>query len=174
MKEIFRIFAEQNKAANTVIIHILDAQSQETREQDRGSYYKSLSGLLHHVLGAELFFAGLFKEALVHNPQASKAIAILTGITPPTEATPDQWKHCAASLAQADDAFISLINALCPDDFQVPVKMKLFGGNPDTVPLSFLLQNLVLHNTHHRGQISQILDELKIDNNYSGISPEVL
>jgi uncharacterized damage-inducible protein DinB len=33
-----------------------------------------------------------------------------------------------------------------------------------------MLHNLSAHGTHHRGQISQILDELKIDNDYSGLN----
>jgi uncharacterized damage-inducible protein DinB len=37
-----------------------------------------------------------------------------------------------------------------------------------------MLYNLTAHGTHHRGQISQILDELKIDNDYSGINVQFL
>jgi uncharacterized damage-inducible protein DinB len=33
-----------------------------------------------------------------------------------------------------------------------------------------MLLQLTAHNTHHRGQVSQILDELKIDNDYSAIN----
>jgi uncharacterized damage-inducible protein DinB len=38
------------------------------------------------------------------------------------------------------------------------------------VPAFFLLNNLVAHGTHHRGQVSQILDELKIENDYSDVN----
>jgi uncharacterized damage-inducible protein DinB len=37
-----------------------------------------------------------------------------------------------------------------------------------------MLQQIVVHGTHHRGQISQILDSLKIDNDYSGINVRFL
>ncbi|MDR2150572.1 MAG: DinB family protein [Spirochaetaceae bacterium] len=175
MKDLFLIFAEQNKAANHAVVHIFAAQPAERREEERGSYYKSLAGLLRHILGTEVFFAGLFKEALAHNPQAAQAIALISGITPPESSLkPEQWQELSAEVAQADDALISLVKALSPSDFQAPVAINWFGGNPATVPLSFLLQSLVLHNTHHRGQISQILDELKIDNDYSGINPAAL
>jgi uncharacterized damage-inducible protein DinB len=33
-----------------------------------------------------------------------------------------------------------------------------------------MFSQLIAHGTHHRGQISQVLDELGIDNNYSGIN----
>jgi len=54
-------------------------------------------------------------------------------------------------------------------DLKLPVKLDWYAGNPDSVPLSFLLSQLLVHNTHHRGQISQVLYELKIDNDFSGI-----
>ena len=175
MKELFRIFLEQNKDANQAVINILDKQPQEVLEEYRGSYYKSLGGLLRHILGAQVFFASLFKEALAQNAAASKSVALLTSIKVfNEELTKEQWKQCKASLAEADNALIALISELSENDFNAPVKINWFGGNPDSVPLSFLLQSLVLHNAHHRGQISQILDELKIDNDYSGISPAIL
>jgi uncharacterized damage-inducible protein DinB len=40
--------------------------------------------------------------------------------------------------------------------------------------LSFMISQLVVHGTHHRGQISQILDELKIDSDFSGINAAFL
>jgi uncharacterized damage-inducible protein DinB len=63
-----------------------------------------------------------------------------------------------------------MTEALSESDPGLPVKVDWFGGNPGSVPLSFMLSQLVVHNTHHRGQISQILDSLKIDNDSSGIS----
>jgi uncharacterized damage-inducible protein DinB len=54
------------------------------------------------------------------------------------------------------------------------VKLDWYKGKPATVPLSVMLQQLVTHNLHHRGQISQILDSLKIDNDYSGINIKFL
>jgi uncharacterized damage-inducible protein DinB len=54
---------------------------------------------------------------------------------------------------------------------KLPVKIDWFGGNPAEITVSFLLSQLVVHNIHHRGQISQILDSMKIDNDYGGIDP---
>jgi uncharacterized damage-inducible protein DinB len=67
-----------------------------------------------------------------------------------------------------------MAQVLTEQDFSRPIKLDWYGGNPESVPLSFMLSQLVLHNTHHRGQISQILDALKIDNDYSGIGIELL
>jgi uncharacterized damage-inducible protein DinB len=69
-----------------------------------------------------------------------------------------------------DGAYVNMAAALTEQDCRLPLKTEWYDGNPAEVPLSFMLSQLVVHNTHHRGQISQILDSLKIDNDYSGIN----
>jgi uncharacterized damage-inducible protein DinB len=166
------IFAKQNAEANGSIITILEQLSCEEREKERGSYYGSLSGLVRHLTGGICFFGGLFTRTLAGNAAASKALAGLAAIPKPPEGalTEAQWKEAAAALAAADRAYVALTEALKDEDLDAPVELNWYGGNPAAVPLSFMLQQLVAHNIHHRGQISQILDELKIDNDYSGIN----
>ncbi len=52
--------------------------------------------------------------------------------------------------------------------------VEWFGGKPATVPLHYLLSTAWTHGVHHRGQISQILDEMGVDNNFSGIDVGLL
>jgi uncharacterized damage-inducible protein DinB len=168
MKETFRMFAEYNREANRKVFALLDKLSGDEREKDRGSYYKSLSGLFMHVVGVNKFFMGLYKGALSGKPAALKIVedALAIGL-PEGKLSDAQWKEVSASFPKLDDALVNLTDALDEKDFSLPVKW--FTGDPATVPLSFMLHQLTAHNIHHRGQISQILDELKIDNNYSGI-----
>jgi uncharacterized damage-inducible protein DinB len=166
------IFAKHNAEANRNIITILEKLSGEEREKGRGSYYGSLSGLVRHILGGVCFFGGLFTKPLAHNTAASEALASLAAIpqAPDGALTEAQWKEVTAALDAADKAYVALVQALKDEDLDAPVELNWYGGNPAAVPLSFMLQQLVSHNIHHRGQISQILDELKIDNDYSGIN----
>jgi uncharacterized damage-inducible protein DinB len=168
MKETFKMFAEYNKATNQKVFALLDKLSSDEREKERGSYYKSLSGLFMHVAGVMKFFLGMYQGALSGKPAALKIIADALSVDLPDGKLSDaQWKGLPASIAKLDGALVDLISVLDEKDFSLPVKW--FTGNPATVPLSFMLHQLTAHNTHHRGQISQILDELKIDHNYSGI-----
>jgi uncharacterized damage-inducible protein DinB len=171
MKEFFVSFAKYNKEANRSVYAILDKLSNDEREADRGSYYKSLSALYVHVLGGSVFLLGMLKEALTGSP-ASLALAGLEGITVPKGAlSAAQWRDLAGAFEKADDAYIALVSSLRDEDFKAQVKLSWYGGNPASVPAAFMLQQLIAHGIHHRGQISQILDSLKIDNDYSGIAP---
>ncbi|MFP4430552.1 MAG: DinB family protein [Spirochaetota bacterium] len=42
-------------------------------------------------------------------------------------------------------------------------------GNPVSIPGEGALLHVLNHHTHHRGQISQILDAMGIENDYSGL-----
>lgn len=170
MKDIFLMDAKYNGEADKTVFALLDKLSNEDREKERGSYYGSLSGLVRHILGGTSFFLGMFKAALPGNAAALKALAPLEGLSAPEgRLTEAQWKSLGAAFETADDAMVNFIAALSEEDFKAPVKINWYGGNPGAVPLYFMLRQLTAHGTHHRGQVSQILDELKIDNDYSGI-----
>jgi uncharacterized damage-inducible protein DinB len=149
--------------------------SNKEREMNRSSFYGSLSGLLRHIVGGTKFFLGMYKAALAEGA-AFKALSAVDGasFTAEGELTEIQWKELGAALETVDAAYVNMAEALTEADMSRPVKIDWYGGNPASVPLSFMLSQLVVHNTHHRGQISQILDSLKIDNDYSGIGAEFL
>ncbi|GHV75326.1 hypothetical protein AGMMS49942_01470 [Spirochaetia bacterium] len=175
MKELFVINAQYNHEADKVILSILNKLSNDEREQDRGSYYKSLSGLTAHILGGTVFLLGMFKDAVAHNDAALKALAALKTVTVPEgKLSEAQWKQLVADIETADTAYINFAKALTDADLMAPVKLPWYNGNPDSVPVFFLLTQVLTHGTHHRGQVSHILDALKIDNDYSGVNVSFL
>ncbi|MDR2210890.1 MAG: damage-inducible protein DinB [Spirochaetaceae bacterium] len=168
MNEVL-MYARYNEAGNRTIYGILSTLSCAEREKDRGSYYGSLSGLFRHVMGGSRFFLGMYRQVL--KGRAAEALAVLDDLSiPEGNLTEEQWKDLEEPLKTLDGAYINMAEALTAQDCTVPVKTNWYGGNPAEVPLSFMLSQLLVHNTHHRGQISQILDSLKIDNDYSGIN----
>jgi uncharacterized damage-inducible protein DinB len=173
MKNDFLILAKYNQEADKTIYAVLDGMSNEDREKDRGSYYGSLLGLFRHVIGGTFFFLGMFQAALPDKGAVQKALAPLEGLNLPKGGLAEvQWKDLGALLETVDQGLVDFSAALEDGDLEAPVKW--FGGDPATVPLRFMLHNLSAHSAHHRGQISQILDELKIDNDYSGIKVRFL
>ncbi|MDR0400751.1 MAG: DinB family protein [Treponema sp.] len=166
----YTAFAKYNQEADAKILALLDKLSNDDREKDRGSFYKSLSGLARHIGGGTLFFADLFRTALGSAP-AAKFLAPLEKPSYSEEPLDEaQWKKTVENIKAADQALVEFTEALTEADMAAPVKLNWYGGNPESVPLSFMLLQLAAHNTHHRGQVSQILDELKIENDYSAIN----
>jgi len=175
MKEVFLAFAKYNEEANKAIAGILEKLPNEEREKNRKSYYGSLSGLFNHNVGATCYFLSLFKGAVSDNAEAMKALKHLAKIEElKGKLTEDQWKKLVSFGKIADKALLDFVAALKDGEFEAQVKLEWYKGKPPSVPLRFMLQQLTVHNTHHRGQISQILDSLKIDNDYSGINVKFL
>jgi uncharacterized damage-inducible protein DinB len=167
MATVFTTFAKYNQEANKKILDILHKLSNDDREKERGSYYHSLSGLVRHIGGGSLFFAGLLRGALGSAPAAAPLATLEKLSLPEGPLSEAQWNKAAADLETADQALVDFAGALTEANLAAPVKLDWYGGNPADVPLSFMIYQLIAHNTHHRGQVSQILDELKIDNDYS-------
>ena len=175
MKEIFLSFAKYNEEANKAVAGILTKLSNDDREKDRKSYYKSLSELFRHNVGATAYFLFLFRQAVPDNAAAQKALAPLSKMEElKGKLTEAQWKKAVSLSKIADKALVDFISALGDKDFEAPVKIEWYKGKPPSVPLRFMIQQHVTHNAHHRGQISQILDSLKIDNDFSGINVRFL
>ena len=175
MKEIFLTFAKANEEADKVIAGILGKLSNEDREKNRKSFYGSLSGLYNHIGGGTMFFLGLFKDAVSGNAEALKALAPLAKIEElKGKLSEAQWKKLVSNMKIIHKASVDFVNALSDKDFEAQVKIDWYKGKPASVPLWFMFEQLVSHSTHHRGQISQILDTLKIDNDFSGINVKFL
>jgi uncharacterized damage-inducible protein DinB len=170
------MYAKYNQAANKVILDLLNNLSNNDREKDRGSFYGSLSGLYRHILGSVRFFLEMYKTALGGNAAALKAISAVETLPqfPEGSLSEAQWSELQSAETVIDTAYIAMAQALNESDLKLPIKTAWYGGNPASVPLSFMLSQLVVHNTHHRGQISQILDSLVIANDYSGIDVSFL
>jgi uncharacterized damage-inducible protein DinB len=171
LKEIYVQFAKYKQEADKTVFALLDKLGNDGREAERGSYYGSLSAVLRHCAGGTCFFAGLFVEATANNAAAQKALSPLVGMQkfPEGSLTPDQWAAFGKTLEVIDRALVDFAAALSDADLSLPVKVPFWGGKPESAPLSFMMSNLIMHGTHHRGQVSQILDELKIDNDYAGM-----
>ena len=175
MKKVFLAFAKYNEETNKTIAGILGKLSNDDREKDRKSYYKSLSGLYNHIVGCTVYFLSLFKDSVSGNAEALKALEPLAKFEElKGKLTEVQWKKLLSSAKMVDKAFVEFVSALKDKDFEAPVKLDWYKGKPATVPLYFMLQQHITHNTHHRGQISQILDSLKIEHDFSGINVKFL
>ncbi|MDR1147406.1 MAG: damage-inducible protein DinB [Spirochaetaceae bacterium] len=170
------MYAKYNQAGNKTVYDLLDKMSNDDREKDRGSFCGSLSGLFRHIISGTRFFLGIYKAALSGNTAAAKAISAVETIpkVPEGALSGAQWKELGSIMAAVDAVYVSMAEALKESDLNLPVKVEWYGENHPSVPLSFMLSQLLVHNTHHRGQISQILDTLKIDNDYSGIDVSFL
>jgi uncharacterized damage-inducible protein DinB len=161
------MYAQYNQAANKTVYTTLCNLSNEERELNRDSYYGSLSGLFRHIVAGTQYFLNLFVVTLKHKD------GILNNIGEPLPKedvlSNEQWVELGKTMDIVDAAYAKMAESLTDADLKLPVSINWYGGKPGEVPLYFMLGQLLAHNTHHRGQISHILDTLKIEHDFSGI-----
>jgi len=170
------MYAKHNKAVNRIVYELLNKMSNDDREKDRGSYYGSLSGLFRHIIGGAGYYLEIYRKPIGNNADVEKKISSLENLPkiPVGPLSEAQWKELESVMTTIDDICISVAETMKEYDINLPVKVDWYGGNPDSVPLYFMLSQLLVHNIHHRGQISQILDSLKIENDFSRIDVSFL
>jgi uncharacterized damage-inducible protein DinB len=174
MKKLMVMYAQYMEKTNAVILGLGAALTEAERERDRGSYYKSLSGLVRHILNASVYFHGLFAAALGPDSKTAKALKAVKVTIPEKKVDDAAWKILAESFATVDAALLKFIKALDESEYAVKVKVPFYAGKPAAVPLFFLFNQLVMHTVHHQGQISQILDELKVQHDFTSIDVKFL
>jgi uncharacterized damage-inducible protein DinB len=175
MKEAFLVFAKYNEETNKTVAALLGKLSNEDREKNRKSYYGSLSSLYRHIMGGTFYFLGLLKDAVADNAEAQKALAPLAKVeTIDGKLGEEQWKKVLSYTKIVDKALVDFAGALKEKDLEAEVKIEWYKGKPPAVPLWFMLQQHTVHNTHHRGQISQILNSMKVEHDFSGINVKFL
>ena len=173
MKDLLLMYAKYTQRADASVITLLDGLSEEARNENRKSFYKSLCGLACHIFGLVPYFHGILRTAI---PAASSALKATEGLKMPRGESLNaaQWSELKKVATVADQATVDFVSGLAESDFVRPVKIEWFGGKPDAVPLHYLLSTTVTHGIHHRGQISQILDEMGIEHNFSGLDVKFL
>lgn len=173
MKDILLMYARYTRRANDSVLGLLDGLSVDERNLDRKSYYKSLSGLMSHVLGGTPYFHSLFRSAL---PGKAKALEATVGLSLPEgeRLSGAEWEELERAGRIADQATVDFVSSLSEADCACPIPLDWYGGKPAAVPLHFLLNQFYTHGIHHRGQISQILDSMGVEHDFSGLDVEFL
>lgn len=173
MKDSLLMYARYTKRANASVLALLDGLSREECDEDRKSFCGGLSGLAKHILEGTLYFHGLFRASLPAG--AAKPLAASAALSiPKGELSPLQWEDAKAAIATADQALIDLVDSMDEKACAHPIALDWYEGKPASVPFHFLANHHFVHGTHHRGQISQILDELGVDHDFSGIDLEFM
>ncbi|HEX9060324.1 MAG TPA: DinB family protein [Clostridia bacterium] len=169
MKEYLIHLMKYNQSADRQVIKLLSELSDSDRQSDRKSYYKSLQGLLEHIAGGALFLQKLIKASCPEVGGLNHKY--IDYRLDPGNNTFQDFSEIQAALETLDSAFVEMVESVTDEDlkkivlFNLP-KIKL------EYPLGIFIMQYLNHGTHHRGQISQILDEMGIDNNFSSIAPQ--
>ncbi len=172
MKEIYSLLAEYNANANGILLGVLEKAPAELVTREAGSWFGSILGVLNHILRADL---GYLARVRAGRPELKSLTAPAAAYDPAT--APKQLYDNFADLAkrrrQVDQVFNALAAELTDEALKREVRMTNPKGEAESFALWEVLTQLFNHQTHHRGQISQILDAARVEHDFSSVTTVV-
>jgi uncharacterized damage-inducible protein DinB len=168
MKELFGLLSKYNAQTKAEMMGILEKLTPEQIAADARSFYGSILGLLNHILVVDVMwlkrFCSQFPELETIKPKLP-------------EFQMKGWKEIIwPSLAVlkpirsgVDEAIQQACELLSEKHYDSVMEYKSWDGKDMQKTAWLVFLHFFNHQTHHRGQISLILDQMAIDNDYSGI-----
>ena len=168
MKELFQLLSKYNAQTNAQMMGILEKLPAEQLTKDVGSFYGSILGLLNHILVTDVAWLKRFCNQF---PELAQINAKLP------EFTMKGWKDIIwPSLAvlkpirtAVDEAIQQACELLTEKQDTEILLYKNWDGKEMQKPSWLVLLHMFNHQTHNRGQIAVILDQMGVDNDYSGM-----
>jgi len=169
MKDLLVEMAAYNKAVNARLLQLLAGLDETTLKEDQGAYFKSILGTLEHLTISEVSmlrrFGGFFSyECLSEHHLIQDDLAkVKTSIQ-------DKPQVVYTVLAEADAIMVEFIAELKEAD--LPKRVSFVNMKGDTIerPYWSMIAHILNHQTHHRGEISVLLDRKGITNDLSGFN----
>jgi uncharacterized damage-inducible protein DinB len=172
MKEIYSLLAEYNAKANGILLGVLEKAPAGLLPREAGSYFGSILGVLNHILRSDL---GYLARIRASRPEFRSLAAPAAAYDPAT--APKQLYDNLADLAdrrrQVDEVFNLFVAELTDDALASQMRTTNPKGEAESFAIWEVLTQLFNHETHHRGQISQILDAAKIEHDFSSVTTVV-
>ena len=129
--------------------HIYDAcavLSDDARKEDRGAFFGSIHNTLNHLLVVDIGWRSRI-EGVEHG---------LTGLD---QVLHDDFAALRRARAAEDAELIRVTGGLDAGELDRVVSYRFIDGTPAETPVEVILITLFNHQTHHRGQIHNMLNQ---------------
>ena len=168
MKEIFQLLAEYNALTNREMIGILSRLPAEKLAQDAGSFYKSILGLGNHVMLSDLAWLERFARQWPELEPVRKRLPAIK-VQKLTDLVWDSLEAYGAVRQELDETIRQAFRTIADGRYEEVLSYKNFRGEEQKKIAWRAFLHMFNHQTHHRGQVALLLDQFKVENDYSNL-----
>jgi len=149
--EYFKMMSRYNRWMNEKLYDVCDTMPDELRREDKGAFFKSVHGILNHLLLTDRAWLGRFTQ----QPFAVQSL---------DQELYHDWNELKAERIKTDDAIDEWLASLTDEQLRLPLTFTSMS-NPEerTFPLWLAAAHLFNHQTHHRGQLTTLMEQLGYD-----------
>jgi uncharacterized damage-inducible protein DinB len=167
MKDIVIYYARCNKAINAAMNDVIKKHIGKPYELKLdGYFFKELPDLLEHLFVSDMMWLKAFMEIEDYGLSIVEEVSEIPKYGERVFKTYDEYVKYRVIL---DDFIIKYVERTEEDLFEKTVSRVSRSGERFERKVSKALVHFFNHQTHHRGQVSNILDNMKIENNYSNM-----
>ena len=162
-KDHFVLMATYNKRLNNQVYTTANSLTAQLLKQDCGAFFGSVFATLNHILVADL----LWLKRFGNHPSNFTAVTATDNF--PAFQSLDQiayidYDELRVARKNLDEIIISWIkNEISESDFSESVEYNDTRGNAYRRNFAELLAHFFNHQTHHRGQVSTLLNQFGYD-----------
>jgi uncharacterized damage-inducible protein DinB len=168
MKKMINLFADYNVLTNADMLKILDTLPPEKISENVGLYYDSILGVLNHLLVGDIIWIRYFADQFPEAAPVKPSIPVIDL----KDWKEIFWKNLEdyKTVRFPFDVLIKKIFELIGEDqYERELSRKNYKGEENRIIAWNSFLHLFNHHAHHRGQIAAILDQWKIENDFSNL-----
>lgn len=158
----FRDLAKYNAWMNTRLYDISEKLTDEELRRDGGAFFHSVHGTLNHLLLVDRLWLRRFRDAFPDwsTPRATPLVETFETLG---DILFEEFTELRRQRVTTDAAISAWVAELTVTDLSATFRYSNSKGVAREHPLWFALAHLFNHQTHHRGQVTALLTQLKRD-----------
>ena len=166
IKQSFLNLARYNERVNQEMYAVLSALTGRARKQVAGSWFGSIHGILNHIIICDINWLKRYRALSPESP-------VLTDprLDPPNLSWGHDLHDSFAGLREdrkiVDERIYAWFEEFPASRYDEIFEYQDSKGNRQHPTAGTAFEFLFLHQTHHRGQVSQILDSMGLSNNFA-------
>ncbi len=163
----FQLMANYNLRMNTQVYGAASKLTKAELTEDMDAFFKSILGTLNHIMVGDLFWLNRF--AILHDESAEpfKSLRALTEFPKPTKLDQvlfNDFEQLIQTRIKLDSLIKFWLDTDTQEsDFQQTLTYHNSKGELFSQNFGELVSHLFNHQTHHRGQVSSLLSQKRMD-----------
>ena len=162
----FRNLARYNQRMNQEMFDVLYTLTDRARKRDAGSWFRSIDGVLNHLIVTDINWLRRYRALSPESPVLNDPALDPPNLSweyPLHEDFEDLWK----TRAIVDQLIVDWFGEFPGDRYGESLEYTDSVGQLRPAMAGEAFEFLFIHQTHHRGQISQILDRIGLPHSFA-------
>ena len=169
MKTLFQAFARYNGSVNRSVLELVEPLSKEQIMMETKAYYPSIFETLLHNFIADLNWLRRYRDTFKENKALNNSNLISMDDKSLKREVESDYRNFFRYRRQMDDVIIQFANELDESKLDSVIKYKNYKGEDVEKEIWKTLLHWFNHQTHHRGQVSVLLDMVGVDHDFSSM-----